>query len=441
MFSALAVLGVAVFVAVVQANVYRSDAELLLRGGRDSIGADPTVAVGDTVHVTEMRAQQVRSDIEAMRSVALVEATVAAIGADEVLSALHADLPPGRLGQMLIDFGLRAAPPSDSQPRAVAAVSARLGIAAVRDTNNVSLTFEAPTAAFAQRFLKTFVEQLRIWHLTVHRATDSQDFFSSQMMTQQQELKTAEDRQRRYRNESGASTLAARRDLAVQRSGELRTALLAADTVVAASAERFARLCAASGKQPATLKTARTEAVPSQGVSLVRNRLVDLQQLQHLIIDEDSQLAGHRARAKTLRMQLGVSDQRVAKLDAAFNDSVVALDQLARQVVRRADTLRRYTDVFEQARLQRELDAQHLSSIRVIEPATLPAVPLRPDRLMILGLGVLLAAFAAALIALVSHAANDGLCRPADVEARLGLPVLAALPRSRHAGRRARVHA
>ena len=104
---ALLVCGVSVAAAVLQEDVYRSDAALLLRVGRESISADPVVAVGETVHVTEMRAQQVRSDIEAMRSAALVEATVDALGSEAVLKALGADAPPGPIGQALVDFGLR----------------------------------------------------------------------------------------------------------------------------------------------------------------------------------------------------------------------------------------------------------------------------------------------------------------------------------------------
>ena len=483
----LLVFGVAAAAAVLQQDVYRSDASLLLRVGRESISADPVVAVGETVHVTEMRAQQVRSDIEAMRSAALVEATVDELGAEAVLDALQADAPPGPVSQALVDLGLRPAPSGSARARATAAVFRRLGVAEVRDTNNVALTFEAPTPQFAQAFLKTFIEQLRIRHGALHRTSDSEDFFLTQMQTQRGALSAAQQELRDYRNSSGAMTLAARRDLAVRRSGELRTMLLAAETAVASNAERLAQYRSVFLAQPETLETSRTEGVPNHGAALMRSQLYQLQlrgqdirskyadssavlqdiekqvkvgkelfegekpthtevttglnqarrQLLQFVVDAEAGLVGERARAKALRKQLLDSDQRMSELDSAYNESVLKIDQMSRQVDRRAQALRRYTEVFDQARLHRELDAKHLSSIRIVEPATLPVKPSRPDRLLILAVGLVLAVFLALLTALVSQAVSDVLSRPADVETRVGLPVLVSVPRSR-GGRRVR---
>src|SRR5581483_7077906 len=89
---------------------------------------------------------------------------------------------------------------------------------------------------------------------------------------------------------------------------------------------------------------------------------------------------------------------------------------------------RRYAENLEQAQIDRALETERISNISIVQPATLEVEPVRPKALVNFAAGLLLALLAAAVTAFLAERLDRSVKSPADVEARLNLPLLASVP-------------
>ena len=83
------------------------------------------------------------------------------------------------------------------------------------------------------------------------------------------------------------------------------------------------------------------------------------------------------------------------------------------------------------SRIARAMDAQKITSVRVIEQARPPKTPIDSKRNSKIVLAIVGSAAAAIALAFVMHVVDDSLDTTDDVEKGLNLPVLAAIPESR----------
>jgi capsular polysaccharide biosynthesis protein len=92
---------------------------------------------------------------------------------------------------------------------------------------------------------------------------------------------------------------------------------------------------------------------------------------------------------------------------------------------------RKCAESLEQAEIDRGLEAERISNINVVQPATYEVEPVRPKPLPYLGIALAVALLGSLALAGVAEKLDDSLKAPEEVEAALGLPVLAAVPRRR----------
>ena len=99
---------------------------------------------------------------------------------------------------------------------------------------------------------------------------------------------------------------------------------------------------------------------------------------------------------------------------------------------READTndknYRTYVDKLEEARISDDMNRQKMANVSVIQPAAVPAKPVKPKKVLNIILGVILGACAGLGYAFFSEYTSQGFSTPEQVERRLGLPVLATVP-------------
>ena len=72
-------------VTICSSAIYRSEAKLLLKIGRESVTLDPTAATGPVMHVTQSRRSEINSEIEILRGRDLIEQVIDSIGCDQLL--------------------------------------------------------------------------------------------------------------------------------------------------------------------------------------------------------------------------------------------------------------------------------------------------------------------------------------------------------------------
>jgi uncharacterized protein involved in exopolysaccharide biosynthesis len=144
-------------------------------------------------------------------------------------------------------------------------------------------------------------------------------------------------------------------------------------------------------------------------------------------LQEESARASRRAATSTLRMQLAGARRDLQ----TFNENELRVAQLERDVeLARAD-YRTYAASVERARIDHALEAQRMSNISVVQPATYEPQPIRPRQAWILSLGLLSGVLGALGLALAAEYLDQRFHAPEDVEARVDLSVLGAVPHLR----------
>jgi len=64
---------------------YKSDAQLLVKVGRESVALDPTITTGQIITVSQPREYEINSELEILKSREVAEMAVEAIGTDVIL--------------------------------------------------------------------------------------------------------------------------------------------------------------------------------------------------------------------------------------------------------------------------------------------------------------------------------------------------------------------
>jgi uncharacterized protein involved in exopolysaccharide biosynthesis len=112
-----------------------------------------------------------------------------------------------------------------------------------------------------------------------------------------------------------------------------------------------------------------------------------------------------------------------------LNHHEVRINDLEREASLLEASYRGYSEKLEQARIDDALEAGRISNVNVVQPASYVVEPVKPQKLLIVALG-LAAAMAGAVVAALSAEFLDGSLRSSDdVERQLEVPVLLSIPR------------
>ena len=105
------------------------------------------------------------------------------------------------------------------------------------------------------------------------------------------------------------------------------------------------------------------------------------------------------------------------------------MHKLKRDLKRHEVNYETYVEHLEHARVDEALEAEHISSINIIQPATFEPKPIKPKLLMGLALGLAIGLCGAVGLPLAVHLFDRTCKEPREVEDWLGVPALASIPR------------
>ena len=136
------------------------------------------------------------------------------------------------------------------------------------------------------------------------------------------------------------------------------------------------------------------------------------------------------------QLTLGFVDNQVLINSVLTNDTGLAQlekdtiehDALQRAVKESEENYLLYTRKREEARIADSLDQQKIANVAIAEAPIEQHVPTKPNVLLNLSLGVLLAGFVSMSAAFAAEYRGSYFYSPAELEAATGLPVLATVP-------------
>lgn len=154
-------------------------------------------------------------------------------------------------------------------------------------------------------------------------------------------------------------------------------------------------------------------------------RFVNHEDIQSALWTEEATLASQKAEIKVLTTQLSEANSEITKLNA-YETRIQWLKRGSAELDRK---YRKYSDNLEQARIDRALESEKISNIKIVQAATVPLGRNTSPRPFILSCGVLAGLFGGVLLAFACESLDRTFKKPEDVQRELHLPVLGTIPR------------
>ncbi|MCU0877328.1 MAG: hypothetical protein MUF06_06035 [Pirellulaceae bacterium] len=461
---------------------YYSEARLFVRFGRENLALDPTATTGQLISIYESRESEINSLLEVLKSRAMLDRLVDSLSPEFVLYGGEPQ-PLARRGEAASGFEPAAVlQPSALHQRAVQQLERDINISTPRKSNIITVECRASRPEVAQLIAARLVEIYREEYVRVHRTAGSYQFFADQTLLTQKEWEAASAELGAAKNKLGIVTLDGRKKQLQDEITDIDAKLLTNRSDLSTTQARIASLQELIAKLPATVITQQAQA-PNAAFDNMRGTLFQLeareQELAATRRDDHPQLVAVRDQLRDLRHVLAEQSPQRLQSTEAVNPSRQALELsllseqsqsdalegreqalLAQQAVLRNDlkTLngkeaqltrlqqevelaearhRSYADKLEQARINRSLDADRISSLTVVQPASFPTRATGPRRAYILGLGLIVAAISSLGSALVAAYLQPMLTTRDELRQVLDLPLVGFIPRTEAAAGRA----
>lgn len=278
-------------------KVYRSEAKLFVRLGRESMTLDPTVTTGQVINVSQNRDSEVNVELEILKSRELLGKVVDSIGPDKLLRCSakesfsnDADEKAIRKNKLQATTQtttevintessseqLNPIKPSDNHDKAVHTVMKHLQVKAQKDSSIISIFFESESPELAQKVIDTLMKYYKDKHIEVHQTQGSDQFFSQQVKDSNDILMSFEKGLRDLKDKSGISSPEESRQANLSRIADLKNQIGSAEAELAASQAKVQKLQEKVSSIPELIVTQETTGLPNQAIDLMRAELFKL---------------------------------------------------------------------------------------------------------------------------------------------------------------------
>ena len=364
--------------------------------------------------------------------------------------------------------------------RAVTRLENNLEIWTPKKTSVIGVRYSGATPEAAQRVVAAVLDTYRNEHVRLHRTERSYGFFDEQKRLLQDKLAQAHDELRDAKNRAGVTSIESQQLTIQDEVRAIEAQLVASQSELAASEAKVGALKKALDAVPAKLVTQDVVGFPNQAADAMRDSLFKLQATQSemqsrytadhpLMIAMNEQIKRLQATLDEQPKQRNQSTTAVhpghQQLELAWLTEQAALASLQARVTKldaRTCVGHRSSQGSEPAQGKRRSHVQRaapsrslgrptiapmprssnrlrhrsatrkteqISNVNILEPATYVAKAASPNRLLVGGLGLILALSGSVLICLLADYNDHSLKTPDDVEKSLELPVLMSIPR------------
>ncbi len=430
-------------------RAYVSDASLFVRVGRESVAIDPTATTGDTIAVSTSREVEINNALGVLRSRELAEKVVDQLGPETILGKKSA--APSTLVSRLTGLVPTLDPVPDHE-NAIRRLQRRLQARSDRNSDIITVSCEAKSAALAQRLVATVVEIYLTEHVRLHRTPKSHPFFAEQADLVEKQLTEARSKLHEAKNKARLLTIDGQRGILHAEMAAVETDLLRAEPMLAASQERATVLRKSLDALPERLMTAEVAGNPNAAADQMRSQLYTLEareaelaskfeesfptliavrkqiaSLKEILAEQNPQrtqsttavnpihqsLTGdvvkEEAAVQSLQAQVQSLHQQQAALSGRFellNSQEAAITGLEREVDLLQAKHKTYLEKLEQSRIDEALAGQRITNVNILQPASYIQRPASPKKAMMLAVGLVVALMLAFAVAATAERWN-----------------------------------
>ncbi len=296
------IMAAATLFALFAAEIYRSEATLLIRLGRENVVLDPTATTGQTISVggAQNRTNEINSELKIIQSRELAEKVVEALGVDVIqngFAPVSASEDPSFLGTLWSSVKQQttstiaairqylpllqpAADPNANQQlrnKTIDLVAGNLLAETIKDSNVIALAYDAKTPELAHAVLDRLIDFYLQKHIAVYRSSDSYQFFADQTQGLRDDLMQTSEKLKNLKNETGISSLEEQRAILLERLGAIRTEQNATESARVAIKAEVAALKIKLSSLPPSIVTLETQGAPSSAGEELRKQIFLLQ--------------------------------------------------------------------------------------------------------------------------------------------------------------------
>ncbi len=293
--SVMVVVSLGVFLAP---RVYKSEAELLVRLGRENATVGPTVATGKVINITPDRENQINSEVDILKSREMAAKVVDAVGAELILHGAKETLPPGAplptvvrycvrqtveypftLLSRLLSIGSASTPARRlmQKDQAIQSLMKHLDVEASKKSNIITVTYETNDPALARNVLNRLVGFYLEKHIEVNRTPGSYTFFKKQKNQLRFSLDRTEEELKNLKNRTAVASISEQRRILLERMGAMKSELENTESTAAASEARVKTLTATLAKLPGTVQKDEITGFAGSAADEMRKQVYDLE--------------------------------------------------------------------------------------------------------------------------------------------------------------------
>jgi uncharacterized protein involved in exopolysaccharide biosynthesis len=432
---------------------YEAQSTILVKFGREYTYRPEVTDKAPAISVNQEEA--INSEIKIMTSGYVIEKVIRTLQVDTV----YPDLLRSTSGSTtLLDAAMRR-------------FSKNLKVEVLNKTNVLQVSFQHRDPKIAARAVNLLVDFYKERHFQVYNGPES-EFLEKQLVGFEDKLKDSQNNMQNFKQRNMVYSLDEQRGLLLKQRTDLDASLKAVLSHINGMEEKAvalkSRMKELAQREGQYTQTERDKIIVEAKAQLINlrlkerellnkypesNRLVGTvrndiammndflqqqeqdisskvktsnavyQQTERDSIQTESELKSALAQERTLRQQLVQLDAVISTLDSKEKP----LQNLAREITTNDKNYRYYLDRFEEARISNDMTRQKLANLSVIEPARVPAIPIKPNKALNVMVGLVLGAASGLAWALISETTNQGLATPDDAQRRLGIPVLATV--------------
>jgi uncharacterized protein involved in exopolysaccharide biosynthesis len=433
---------------------YEAKSSLMVKMGREYVNRPE---VGDTRSLMSLNQEEVvNSEIPILTSRELIEKVLTAMKVETVYPDLAKD------------------PPSNMTPlqAAILAFEKKLTVEGVKKSNVIEVAFQHKDPQVAARAVNLLVDDYKAKHLQVFSDPQS-SFLEQQLADYEQKLKESESRMEAYKQKHRVFSLEEQRTLLLKQRMELDTSLKTTRNQVDELQKKLSSLKSqqkARTEDPSNYTLSERDKIIVEARSrllslqlkeqdllkqytesnrLVLNTRKEIQLVQVFLKEQETEISGkvrtgnpvyqeveketiktqaelssQIAKAAALTRQLGNLENEIRSFDLLDNE----FQTLKREVASNEKNYRTYLERLEEARISEDMNRKKMANISVIQPAAVPAKPIKPKKALNILLGMILGAVSGLGFAFFSEYTSESFSTPEIAERQLALPVLTTIP-------------
>lgn len=382
------------------AELYESTSTMLIKVGRENITLPVLLPAFQQQVVASLgvRREDINSEIEILKNNFIIEQIVKEIGTAFLFPQEGAPTTPlkkiryeikqlykGIKDQLdeflyLIDLKKRLT----LFEKGVLMVGKNLSAKQVSNSDVIDVRFRWYSPDIATTVLKRFVEHYLENHITAHKTSEATELLQKQVDILAKELKESENKLQKLK-ENQSITSYEEQLVALQR--QLTTFTAAQKDTQTELAESSKVIEELTEKKNAILRS-----IPP-GFNAIYSE-----------IEKDLVLQGAKQKGTTAKLEMLNHHIDSYQQDSArLNHYDTELKRLSRQIQFYTDTEYLYRKKLEEARIADVLDKDRIVNVRVLAPAVASPIPVKPAKMMIIGIGAFLGLVLSMIVAFVAE--------------------------------------